>query len=86
MYYFYGNKKSGFWWANDAKGVGVCFSPQELIEHIDKIIWVRTDDSGDFYWPHISGGDKVDPIPLNHEDDIDPLDDQKRRLGFTVGA
>ena len=80
MHYFYGNQQTGFWWAMIGQ-TGHCFNPKEIVDD-PSIVWIRTHDSGDFYWPHLTGPNG--PIPLNYEDDVDSLDDQKARLGITL--
>ena len=74
LHYFYGNKETGYWWYwNTNKREGITLSVQQIIDDSQKkqpqFIWIRTEDSGDFYWPHIQRQGEELPQPLMYGDD-----------------
>ena len=56
MHRFSGNNFLGCWWVKQLDGSVTSLSPEQVREHSD-VVWVRTDDSGDFLWPHMQRED-----------------------------
>ena len=66
MHYFSGHIKDGFFYTTDPRGIKHIWTSGEV--RADRnIIWMRTHDSGEFYWPHVQLAGQKDPVELQYD-------------------
>ena len=69
MHFFTGHVKNGFWYfMRRPGGVRVSLEPKDLL-HDKRLIWMHTEGSGEFLWPHMPNEqDPNSPIPLVYDE------------------